>query len=463
MRNLMTGAVVAVLLFTGLFGSPGDFGVPAARAQSADSDSLLSGLETGLCTADDRFTIAIHGGAAFWRGAIHAPKIPVMQQILTDARSLLANGARAIDVVEAAIASMENSGHFNAGKGAIANQAGAIELDASIMDGRQLQAGAVAAVGKLRNPIVAARLVMDKSDHLMLVGPNADEFVSKQGGVAANATYFLHGGLNFSDVPLPDDMAIAAADDGVAPEHARYLGIWGGVFLGDLNAILVIEKIDGDKAQVIYAYGKNTIWGKAFYRRIPGEFVDGALQVREPADLGGFKLVYRLGPDGTLAMKATHPDLPGAEGTMKRLSYKPGGEYKGGTVGAVVRDRCGDLAAGTSTGGFDSKIPGRVGDSPIIGAGTYADNETAAISATGHGEFFMRYVVAYDITAAMKYKSLSLEQAAVGLIKKDLRIKGLRGGVIAVDRDGNFTLTYNTAGMVRGVATDSLEPSVKVY
>jgi len=264
-------------------------------------------------------------------------------------------------------------------------------------------------------------------------------------------------------VPLPDDTAITPADDGVTSARAGYLGIWGGVFLGDLNAILVVEKIEADKAQVIYAYGTHPIWGEAFYRRLPGVFVDGALQVMEPADLGGYKMTYRLNPDNTLSMKATHPNQPDGKGMMKRLSSKPGSDHNSGTVGAVVLDRCGDLAAGTSTGGFDSKTPGRVGDSPIIGAGTYANNKTAAISATGHGEFFMRHVVAYDITAAMKYKGLSLEQAATNLIKKELHIRGLRGGVIAVDRDGNFVTTYNTEGMVRGVTTNTLEPSVKVY
>jgi beta-aspartyl-peptidase (threonine type) len=183
----------------------------------------------------------------------------------------------------------------------------------------------------------------------------------------------------------------------------------------------------------------------------------------EPAEFGGYKLTYRLNPDDTFFLEATHPDFPDAQGTMTRLPSRLGPDNKSGTVGAVVRDRCGDLAAGTSTGGFDSKIPGRVGDSPIIGAGTYADNETAAISATGHGEFFMRHVVAYDITAAMKYRDLSLEQAATNLIKQDLLAKGLRGGVIAVDRDGSFVMTYNTSGMVRGVTTNALEPSVKVY
>ena len=148
--------------------------------------------------------------------------------------------------------------------------------------------------------------------------------------------------------------------------------------------------------------------------------------------------------------------------TLRRYII-PEKEHGGGTVGAVVRDRCTNLAAGTSTGGFGSKVPGRVGDVPIIGAGTYADNETAAISATGHGEYFMRHVAAYAIAAAMKYKGVSLEDAATDLIKGDLARKNLRGGVIAVDRDGNVTMPFNTEGMVRGVTTNDLSPNVKVY
>ena len=463
MHKVMIGAVLAVLLFLGIPGSPGDYALKPAQAQSADTESLLSGLETGHCEVDKTFAIAIHGGAAFWRGGIHAPKLPFMRQLLTDARSLLTSGARAIDIVEAVIASMENSGLYNAGKGAIANQAGAIELDASIMDGRQLQAGAVAAVSNQRNPIVAARMVMDKSEYVMMVGPNADSFVSEQGGAVADVSYFLHGGQNFSGVPLPEDMSILATNDGAIKERTGYLGIWAGVIDGNFNHILVVENIEGNKAQVIYAQGPHPAWGEGFYRRLEGVFVDGALQVKEPAEYGGYLLTYKLKPDDTFFLKATHPDFPDSQGKMKRLPSRPGTNNNSGTVGAVARDRCGDLAAGTSTGGFDSKIPGRVGDSPIIGAGNYADNETAAISATGHGEFFMRHVVAYDITAAMKYKGLSLEQAATNLIKRELLAKGLRGGVIAVDRDGNFVMTYNTAGMVRGVTTNTLEPSVKVY
>ena len=462
MQRVMTRAALAALLLTGLIGAHLGYGLTPARAQSANIEDPLARVGTGPCEDDDTFAIVIHGGSVFWRGN-HAPKIPFMQKTLIRARSLLATGARAIDVAEAVIASMENSGLYNAGKGAIANQAGAIELDASIMDGRNLKAGAVAAVRDVRNPIIAAKLVMDQSDHVLMVGPNADDFVQKKGGILADSTYFLHGGQNFSDVPLPDDIAITPLNEGIEQSLAGFLGIWGGVFEGDLNAILIVEKIEADNANVIYALGRHPYFGEGIYRRLTGRFVDEGLHVNEPHELGGYKVVYRLNSANTLSVKGTHPDFPDSEGTMTRLPAKPGGEYKGGTVGAVVRDRCGDLAAGTSTGGFDSKTPGRVGDSPIIGAGTYADNETAAISATGHGEFFIRHVVAYDITAAMKYKGLSLEKAARNLIKTGLRIKGLRGGVIAVDGDGNFVMTYNTEGMVRGVTTNAMEPLVKVY
>jgi beta-aspartyl-peptidase (threonine type) len=191
------------------------------------------------------------------------------------------------------------------------------------------------------------------------------------------------------------------------------------------------------------------------------------LQVTEPDDLseaGTFIVTYRWNPDDTLTATARTKEggQPAGTMTLRRLANSPD-PHDGGTVGAVVRDRCGDLAAATSTGGFGSKPPGRVGDSPIIGAGTYADNETAAVSATGHGEFFMRYVVAYAITAAMKHKGLSVEEAATNLIERELMRKGLRGGVIAVDRGGNVAMPYNTEGMVRGFASDVLPPEASVY
>ena len=134
-----------------------------------------------------------------------------------------------------------------------------------------------------------------------------------------------------------------------------------------------------------------------------------------------------------------------------------------GTVGAVVLDRCGDLAAGTSTGGYGSKTPGRVGDSPIIGAGTYADNATAAVSATGHGEYFIRYAVAYDITAMMHYKGVPVTEAATRVIKYKLPKTGLTGGVIALDRNGTVVMPFNTDGMVRGAVGSEFPLSVEVY
>jgi beta-aspartyl-peptidase (threonine type) len=229
-----------------------------------------------------------------------------------------------------------------------------------------------------------------------------------------------------------------------------------------VNHVLVVEAIEPDGIKVIYALSPNPYHGEGFYRRLTANFVDQGLRVIEPSDLGGYTTTYRLNPDDSLAVTGTNPGEETVKLTLRRLPT-PGADHDGGTVGAVARDRCGDLAAGTSTGGFDSKLPGRVGDSPIIGAGTYADNETAAISATGHGEFFMRHVVAHDIAAAMKYKGLSLEDAATNLVEDELFRKGLRGGVIAVDRDGKIAAPYNTEGMVRGTASNKLDPTAKVY
>ena len=230
-----------------------------------------------------------------------------------------------------------------------------------------------------------------------------------------------------------------------------------------MNHVLVVEEIDPDGAKVIYGIGPYNEFDQGYYDRQTALFVDGGLRVIRPSNRGGWIITYRLNPDDTLTATATKKYSAEAyKMTLRRLK-DPSVGHDGGTVGAVARDRCGDLAAGTSTGGFGSKVPGRVGDSPIIGAGTYANNETAAISATGRGELFIRHVVAHNIAAAMKYKRLSLEEAATTLIKDELFRKGLRGGVIAVDRDGNVTMPYNTAGMVRGVTSDNLAPVVEVY
>jgi beta-aspartyl-peptidase (threonine type) len=455
---------VVALLIVGLPGL--NESITPAQAQGGDTESRLAVLKTGLCKTDEAFAIAMHGGAVFRRGD-HGPKVAFVQNALREARANLASGERAIDVVEAVIASMENSGIFNAGKGAIANKGGVVEMDASIMEGRLLKAGAVASVKVVRNPISAARMVMDRSRHVMMVGPDADKFVREKGGSVADATYFLYGGQNFGNVLLPDDIVITPPDDRVTPDKAALSGTWAGVLEGSLNHVLVVEGVGPDDAKVVYALGPHPYHGKSLYRRLTGVFVDDGLQVTEPddlSDLGTFIVTYRLNLDDTLTATAKDKRSGKFGGTLTlRRITDPSERHDGGTVGAVVRDRCGDLAAGTSTGGFDSKTPGRVGDSPIIGAGTYADNETAAISATGHGEFFIRHVVAYAITAAMEHKGISLEEAARKLIKEELFQKGLRGGVIAVDRDGNVAMPYNTEGMVRGVTTDALSPRVDVY
>ena len=136
-------------------------------------------------------------------------------------------------------------------------------------------------------------------------------------------------------------MSILAANDNISPERTGYLGIWTGIIEGVYNHILVVEKTEGDKAQVIFAQGPNPAWGKGFYRRLQGVFVDGVLQVMEPAEFGGYKMTYKLNPDDTLFLRGTHPDLPDGQGIMKRLPSRPGTDSNSGTVGAAVRDRCG--------------------------------------------------------------------------------------------------------------------------
>jgi len=299
--------------------------------------SVGSSAADGGCEASDRFVLALHGGAAYSREPDHeALAEPVLLGILDDGRRRLAAGASALDAVEVAIKAMEDSGVFNAGKGSIRNRAGAVEMDASIMEGRELKAGAVAAVRKLKNPIAAARMVMEQSLHVLLVGKGADLYAEARGADTVEPDYF-------------------------------------------------------------------------------------------------------------------------------RLGQPPSAPKDHGTVGAIALDRCGDLAAGTSTGGFGSKLPGRVGDSPIVGAGTYADNATAAISATGHGEFFIRHVVAYDIVARVRYLGLSLEESARQVILEEGPAKEISGGIIALDPEGKLTTAYNTPGLTRGVVSDSEDPRVELF
>ena len=289
-------------------------------------------------TKNKGYVIVMHGGA----GDINPKNTPpekqaalkaALTEALGEGKKVLSKGGSSLDAVVSAIKILENSPLFNAGKGAVINAEGKCEMDASIMDGKTLKAGAVAGVTIIKNPITAARAVMDHSEHVMLAGKGAEQFAREQHLELVEPTYFI------------------------TPERwKRYLRM---------------------KQQ------------------------DSLQQVKE----------------------------------------------KFGTVGAVALDQDGNLAAATSTGGMMMKKFGRVGDSPIIGAGTYANNEACAVSATGHGEFFIRYVVAYDIAALMLYKDWSLDKASDFVINHKLKDVAGEGGVICLDRQGNIATPFNPPGM----------------
>ena len=280
------------------------------------------------------YVLVIHGGAGVIERKDFTPELEKeyldkLQEALDSGEAILKSGGTSLDAVTVAVKLMEDSPLFNAGKGSVFSETGENEMDAAIMDGRDLSAGAVAGVRTIKNPILAARKVMEASKHVLLVRDGAEKFAREHDVEIVDPSYFF--------------------------TQKRY------------DALL--------KAQ------------------------------------------------------------------------------KHGTVGAVALDRSGNLAAATSTGGMTNKMTGRVGDTPIIGAGNYANNNTCAVSATGHGEFFMRYTVAHDISALMEYKGLSVAAAAHEVIFNKLLPAGGTGGVIAVDKEGNYTMTFNTSGMFRGVVT----------
>ena len=295
------------------------------------------------------YAIVLHGGAGVierdnMSAEYEASVREVLAQALETGESLLKDGAAAEEAVVAVIAFLEDQPEFNAGKGAVYTYDGYNELDASIMRGRDLQAGAVSGVRGIRNPITLAQAVMDHSDHVMLSGQGAEAFAKTRGIALADSAYFH--------------------------TPRRY---------------------------------------------------DSWQRARAKAD--------------------AKPEL------------SEDGKY--GTVGCAALDRDGNLAAGTSTGGMTLKRFGRIGDSPVIGAGTYADNRTCALSATGHGEYFIRYAVAHDISARMLHGGKSLAEAADEVVNGELKRAGGDGGVVAVDRLGNVALPFNSAGMYRAFATPS--------
>jgi len=310
------------------------------------------------------YALAIHGGAGALPGRTLSAEREAafhdgLAQALGVAQAILEADGRALDAVEEAVAVLEDDPLFNAGRGAVLTMDGTVELDASIMDGEQLRAGAVAAVRYVRNPIRLARRVLEDTPHVFLVGEGADRFAEQAGVTLVANDYF----------------------------------------------------ITPDRLQQLEA------------------------------------LRWHLKQSG-----ASQPAMPAA------LDEPPFG-----TVGAVARDRAGRLAAATSTGGMNGKRPGRVGDSPVIGAGCYADNASCAVSTTGHGEWFLRTVQAYDIAARLRYGGASLAAAVSASIDERLPRLGGSGGLIAVDSHGTLEIRYNTPAMFRASVRSGEAPSIHIY
>lgn len=330
---------IAFLLLIGtcLFScSPVESNDSEVEAQTADQEKA-------------EYAIAVHGGAGTinrenMTAEMEAEYLAALNAALDIGEEVLKNGGSSMDAVEQTIIFLENSPLFNAGKGAVFTNSGRNELDASFMDGATRNAGAIGGVTIVKNPIRAARAVLEKSEHVMLTGTGAEQFAIEQGIDTVSNDYFF--------------------------TQRRW---------------------------------------------------DALQRVKAAEDKSS----------GTL------------------LEYP---DRKFGTVGCAALDKSGNLAAGTSTGGMTNKRYNRIGDSPIIGAGTYALNNTCAVSATGHGEYFIRFAVAYDISALMEYKGMDLQSAADFVINKKLKEAGGTGGIISVDKYGNVAMPFNTSGMYRGYA-----------
>ena len=301
--------------------------------------------------------IALHGGAGtIERGAMSKELEDTYRAFLDDAITRgyeqLREGRSGLDVVESVIQLMEDSPLFNAGRGAVYTWEGTHELDASIMHGENLDAGAVAGVSTVKSPIALARAVMEDSPHVMLASRGAEVFASEQGFDLVSPEYF-------------------------ATERRR---------------------------EALEAYKAN-----------------------------------------------------------EQAGLKPEADHKFGTVGVVVLDQAGNLVAGTSTGGMTGKRWGRIGDSPVIGAGTYADNRSCAVSATGHGEYFIRHTVARDICARMQFGGMTLKEAANTVVMEQLVAADGEGGIVAVDPAGGVALVFNTPGMYRASINAAGHKVVGIY
>ncbi|MBT8327662.1 MAG: isoaspartyl peptidase/L-asparaginase [Bacteroidia bacterium] len=306
-----------------------------------------------------KIAIAIHGGAGTLVKGMMTPEKEVeyksaLESALSDGYEILKNDGSAIDAVEAAVKSLENCNLFNAGKGSVFTATESHEMDASIMDGNSLDAGAVSLITGIKNPISLARDVMDKSGHVFLAGDGAMQFARS---------------LNYEEFP----------------------------------------------SEYFYDELRHNQW----------------LEIK---DSDGFQLDHSKTKDS-----------------------------KFGTVGAVACDSNGNISAATSTGGMTNKKFGRVGDSPMIGAGNYANNETCAVSCTGSGEYFIRGVVAYDVSALIEHKEMTLDEAAQEVIHNRITKINGDGGLIAVDKDGNISMPFNTEGMYRAARYTDGSQEVLIY
>ncbi len=315
-----------------------------------------------------RLGFVIHGGAGvIKRGSLTPAREKEYRDKLEEALlagyKALQAGKSSLDAVEIAIRMLEDSPLFNAGKGAVFTNDGKNELDASIMNGKTLAAGAVAGLRHVKNPITLARAVMEKSPHVMMIGDGAEKFAKERGIELVDEKYF-----------------------------------WTQERWDALQRILKQES------------------------------------------------------------EAQTPKPKGSSQNLAELPYN-----KFGTVGAVALDKEGNLAAGTSTGGMTNKKYGRVGDAPIIGAGTYANNDTCAVSATGWGEFFIRIGVARDIAAVMEYRAMPVQHAADLVIKQKLQKLGGDGGIIALDKFGNIGISFNSQGMYRAYINSAGKPVIEIY
>jgi beta-aspartyl-peptidase (threonine type) len=315
-----------------------------------------------------KFVLLIHGGAGSLQPGMESPEREAalrggMQRALDAGNEILKRGGAALDAVEAAIKVLEDDSLFNAGRGSVFTAEGKNEMDASIMDGKSLKAGAVAGVTTVKNPITSARAVMDKSPHVMMAGEGAERFAQENGCTIVDPGYFR--------------------------TEAQY------------RTLIDVQRSErGSKSE------------------------------KEKKSF---------------------------------LNQPENRDYKYGTVGAVALDKNGNLAAGTSTGGMTNKSFGRIGDSPVIGAGTYADNRTCAISCTGWGEYFIRLVMAKSISDRMELSKMSLDDAAREMMMQRLPDLGGDGGMIGIDKEGSIVNYFNTPGMFRAWIKWNGETAVKLF